>query len=87
MEEFTAWLKEILLYVPKKVWEWITDSIASAIEAIPVPDWMTNAGTSMSDIPTGVIWFANMVQLPAGIGIILAAYGIRFIIRRIPIIG
>ena len=35
----------------------------------------------------GVAYFAQGLQIPAGLGIIITAYVLRFIIRRLPIIG
>lgn len=87
LSSFAEWLLDLLLFIPRKVFELFMDAAAAAIEAIPVPDWVSSASSGLSNIPPGVVFFADFLQLPAGIAIILSAYGIRFLIRRIPVIG
>ncbi len=80
-------LEELLLYVPKKIWEWVLDQVAKAIEAIPVPDFFTQAKSALSSIPPEVGYFVEPLNLGTGLSIIIGAYLTRFLIRRIPIIG
>lgn len=84
---FKDWLRDLLLWVPQKLWELFLDGLAAVLEAIPVPSWISSAGGVFDAIPDGVIYFAQAFQLPAGLSIIVSAYVIRFLIRRIPIIG
>lgn len=84
---FKDWLRDLLLWVPKKLWELFLDGVAAVLEAIPVPSWLSGAGAVFDAIPDGVIYFAQALQLPAGLSMVLGAYVLRFIIRRIPIIG
>jgi hypothetical protein len=80
-----AWLRDEL----QALGVWLIDSLLSAMagifEAIPVPDFMVNAGTHT--IPSGVSWAASAFQLDVGLGIIVSAYIARFILRRLPVIG
>lgn len=68
---------------------WIYDSIlsglATAFEALPVPDFLLNI--SSFALPSSVTWVAAPFQIDVGIGIIVSAYTARFILRRIPGIG
>jgi len=84
---FKDWLRDLLLWVPKKLWELFLDGVTAVLEAIPVPSWLSGASAVFDAIPDGVIYFAQALQLPAGLSMILGAYVLRFIIRRIPIIG
>lgn len=84
---FKDWLRDLLLWVPKKLWDLFLDALVAVVEAIPVPSWLSSAGGVFDAIPDGVIYFAQALQLPAGLAMIISAYVIRFIIRRIPIIG
>lgn len=87
LDQLTKFLLDLVLYIPRKVWQWLTEAIVTVLEAIPVPDWLANAQVSMSNIPSGVLWFASLIELSTGVAIIISAYVIRFLIRRIPIIG
>ena len=70
-------------------WQWIFETIlgafVSVLELIPVPAWATATG-SLS-VPDGVAWFAQALELPTGAAIMASAWGIRFLVRRLPFIG
>lgn len=84
---FKDWLRDLLLWVPRKIWELMLDGLASVIEAIPVPSWLADAGDAFSGLPSGVLYFVDALNLGAGMTIILGAYVLRFLIRRLPVIG
>lgn len=85
--ELIDWLYQLLLWIPKTIFAEIMDALASVIEAIPVPGFVLTAGDAFQGIPSTILFFANKFALGEGITMILAAYLLRFIIRRIPIIG
>lgn len=84
--EILLWLLDVLLWAPKKLYELICDGLASVIEAIPAPSWLTGANPFAS-IDPGIVYFGEALQLGEGVTIILSAYLLRFVIRRIPLIG
>lgn len=86
LEELAAWLLDVLLWVPLKVWELFSDGLATVLEAIPVPDWLEGVDP-FAGIPDGVVYFADALAFEQGLAIIFSAYGIRFLIRRLPFIG
>ncbi len=63
----------------------IISVFADLISAIPVPEWMQNL-TAAQLHPT-VLWVLGELQVGYGIGIILSAYTLRFLVRRLPIVG
>lgn len=85
--EFTQWLFDLLEFLPRKIFSDILDALASVVEKIPVPDFFITAQGAFGSIPSSVLFFANKFALGEGVAMILAAYLIRFTIRRIPIIG
>lgn len=85
--KLTQWLLDAFLYIPKKLWELLLDAFATVIEAIPVPEFINTAGNAFGSIPPNILFFANFFALGEGITMILSAYVLRFIIRRLPIIG
>lgn len=44
-------------------------------------------GSSINDLPSGVLYFMNIVDFSTFIKIVLSAYISRFVIRRLPIVG
>jgi hypothetical protein len=69
------------------VWfsEQIFNALLAVIDAIPMPAWTQNAGGL--SLPPEVVWFASAFELHYGAVVVASAYGIRFLIRRMPIIG
>lgn len=87
LEDTLTWLRDLILYAPLKVWEGILDGLASLIESIPVPDFMQNLGSLFSSIDPGIAYFLSPLNLGIGVSMVLSAYVIRFIIRRLPVVG
>lgn len=75
----------------KAFFVWVSEQIFNAIiavfNAIPVPDWAASGADIFSGVPSNVGYFVGPFDLPSGAAIIVGAYGIRFLIRRIPFIG
>lgn len=84
---FAEWLKEVLLWVPRKLWAELLDGLAAILSAIPVPDFVITAQSAFAGLPSGVVFFANKFAVPEILGMVIAAYVIRFLIRRIPVVG
>lgn len=87
VEKFAAWLKDIFLWLPKKLWADMLDVLAGVIDSIGVPSFITQAGNAFRSIPPEFIFFATKLAIPEGIAMMLAALVARFILRRIPFIG
>ena len=83
-EKITCFFDEFLIFI-QEAWNAFIGSFAVVVESIPVPDFMVNVGGLI--IPDSVLYFAAAFNITAGITIIVAAYGVRFLIRRIPVIG
>lgn len=81
------WLKDVLLWVPQKVWELILSGLGAAFSAIPVPSWMSSLSTFGAGIPPGVGYFLHVMRVPEGLAMLVGAYTLRFVVRRIPVIG
>lgn len=86
-DEFAQWLKDLLLWLPLKIWEMITDGLAGVLEAIPVPDFINQAKGFMGGIPGNVLWVLDLFAVPQGMTMIMSALLLRFLVRRIPLIG
>jgi hypothetical protein len=81
------WVLELVAWVPQKIWELLLDALASALESIPAPGFVSSAGTWFGGIPGTVIYLGNFFAVAEGLGMIMAALVLRFLLRRIPLIG
>lgn len=85
--QILVWLKDLLLWLPRKITELVLDGLAFVIEAIPVPDFLQNASGYLAAVPPEVVFFLDGFLFAQGIAIIVSAFVLRFVIRRIPIVG
>lgn len=51
------------------------------------PEFFNTASQVLNSVPESVVYFADSFALDLGITMILSAYLIRFVIRRLPIFG
>jgi len=84
---FAQWLIDLLLYVPRLLFAALMNALAELLTAIPVPSWLDSAGSAFLNLSAGVMYWLEWFQLGTGISIVLSAYGLRFLIRRLPFIG
>ncbi|TBU73718.1 hypothetical protein [Phytopseudomonas daroniae] len=87
IERFAEWLKDLFLWLPRKLWAELLDSLAGLVESIGTPDFILQAQQAFNGIPSVFIFFATKLAIPEGIAMMLAALVLRFILRRIPLIG
>ena len=67
------------------LYEGILNAVLAVINAIPVPDFLASIGSY--SLPPEVVYFTVVFQLHFGVGVLVTSYTVRFIIRRIPVIG
>lgn len=87
INELVEWFFDFAQWIPKKLFSEVMDGLASFLEWIPVPSFISQASGAFGGIPGQVMYFASLFELNFGITVVLAAYSLRFIIRRIPLIG
>lgn len=82
-DAFVAFLMDLPAWAFSK----IAEGIVSFFEAIPVPDFFVSAANAFGSVPSEVVFFAEAFQIGPGVTMVLGAYLLRFIMRRIPFIG
>ncbi|EQB0423092.1 DUF2523 family protein [Pseudomonas aeruginosa] len=94
IEDFFKWVQdafdyfwELLTTFPQFVFHELVSGIVKFFQWLPVPEFFTQAGNAFQAIPPSVVYFANAFQIGPGVTMVLGAYLLRFILRRIPIIG
>lgn len=78
---------EFLKQLPEWVFSELVDGFIEFFNAIPVPDFFATAANAFGNIPPEVVYFAQPFNIGYGVTMILGAYLLRFIVRRIPIFG
>lgn len=80
-----AWLVEVLLWVPQKLYELFLAGLQALLNSIPVPSWAEDI--SLDWIPSGMAYWLEPFQVGFAMTCITGAYVIRFVIRRLPVVG
>lgn len=78
---------DVALWIPRKTYELLLDGLGLVIGAIPVPEAISAHAGALSAISGPVVWWLSVLQVPAGLGMVMSAYLVRFLIRRLPFIG
>jgi hypothetical protein len=81
------WVKELFEWIGNFIYSGLLDGLASVIEKIPAPSFVSQANSFFGNIPSIVVFFFQYFAIAEGIGFIVAALIARFILRRIPFIG
>lgn len=87
LNDFVAWVYDFITNFPAFVLDWVADGIVSFFVHLPVPSFFSTASSIWASIPSEVAFFMGLCQFNFGIALVLSAYLLRFILRRIPLIG
>jgi hypothetical protein len=87
LQQFFAWLLTFIDWIFGEIFQLICNAAIAVIAALPLPSWVTGASTMVSGLPVGVLYFAQAFDLHTGFTVMFSAWGLRFLIRRIPFIG
>ena len=82
-----TWIVDFASWCIEKAWDLLCVGLAAVLSAIPVPTWLQDAPAVIGAMPASVAYVVQGLHLSEGIAIVVGAYGIRFLIRRIPLIG
>jgi ABC-type proline/glycine betaine transport system permease subunit len=84
---FIEWATTLIDSVPKEIFASIMDALASVLESIPAPSFMSQAQSFFNGIPSTIVYFFQFFAVAEGLAMIISAITLRFLIRRIPFIG
>lgn len=87
LSDALEWLKGALLFIPRWIWSGILGALGALIKAIPVPDFFATWASSAGAMSSSVVWFLDLVQFKFGVVTVGGALLLRWLLRRIPLIG
>lgn len=85
--QILTWLLSFVDWCATEIAKVVLAALAAIITAIPVPSWMSGASGAVASIPDGVAYLIGTMHLADGCTIMISAYTLRFLIRRLPIVG
>ena len=87
IQTILTWLLGFVDWIFNEFFKVVGAAVVAVFDAIPVPSFFTSAGSFASALPPGVVYFSRGLDLTTGFTILFSAYGVRFLIRRIPFFG
>lgn len=85
--QILTWLLLFVDWCLAEVFKVLCAAALAVLDAIPVPSFFTSASGLLSALPPGVVYFSQAFDLANAFLIIFSAVGIRFLIRRLPVVG
>jgi hypothetical protein len=85
--QILAWLLGFVTWCVVQVVSLVLAGLSAIFNAIPVPAWIASASGAIANLPPGVAYLISSLELTTGAGIMISAYTIRFVIRRLPVVG
>lgn len=76
-----------LLGLPLHIFSLLLSGLSYVLNAIPAPSFFTEASGWVGSIPTLAAYLLSALQIGSLVTILVSAYTLRWVIRRIPFIG
>ena len=73
--------------LPLHIFSLLLSGLSALINGIPAPAFFSNAAGWIGSIPTLAAYLLAALQISSLVTILVSAYVLRFLIRRIPFIG
>ena len=87
LQSILTWLFGLVTWALQQCWNLVLLGLAAVLNALPVPSWLSSAPSVFAAMPDSMAYFGSVFQVSNGVQIMLSAYVIRFVIRRLPLIG
>lgn len=85
--DVATWFLDLLQSIAHWIYQGVMDALATVIEAIPAPSFLESSASVFSAVPSSVVYLVSVAEFQTGLGIVGSAYLIRFLIRRLPVVG
>jgi hypothetical protein len=92
IEKVTQWLFDLVVKIIKAIWDFFVDIaielfdlvlsvVASALKAIPVPDFMTaySLGNLIGNMDQDILFFVGILQIPTALGFLATGFSVRMV--------
>ncbi len=74
IQQLVDWFFELVQWLPKKIFSAVFDALADLLDHIPVPDFITSAGSFFGGIDPGIAYVLNFLAVNEGLAMIISAW-------------
>lgn len=85
-----CWLNSLLDAIGRMFFyllELIVNGLILVIDLMPIPFDSNDIVNVVNQLPPEIFWAFDIFDVGTGVSIVMSAYVIRFIIRRLPVVG
>lgn len=82
-----TWVFGLVDKLPLHIWVLVLGGLQAAVNAIPVPSFFASAPGYVAALPPFVAYLSGALQIGYGLGVVTSAWLLRWVLRRIPLIG
>lgn len=82
-----AWVVDFVQWVMVKAALLVFEAIIAVLSAIPVPEWISGISGNIGSLSSGILYFIAPFEFGTGMAWVVSAYLLRFLIRRLPVVG
>lgn len=83
--DFLTLIIDVLLWIPRKIYEYVADAISYFIGLLPTNSFDTQS--ALNGWSGDILYFLTLFEIQYAITVTFTALIARFILRRIPVIG
>lgn len=97
LDSLFTFVNDFILYIPRKIWEYIVDLIeylltcdicGSSNTLNLIVEYIQGFQVSgYGEVFQSVLWFMNIFHVSEGFRMLVCAFLLRFLIRRLPVFG
>lgn len=86
-EQFQEWLLELVLWIPRKVWEEFLDELAGVLESLGIPSFIIQASALLGSWGSDASYWFDLLQFNWGFSLVVSAISIRWAWSKVPFLG
>jgi len=87
INEVLKWLLDLVLWVPREIYAELMESVLGLLQELDTGEGVQLMSSSYGELDGFIRYVIAGLNLEYGLSILFGAYVIRFLIRRIPVIG
>jgi len=85
--QVVEWVVDFFQWLRVKAAVLVFDAIIAVLSLIPVPEWLESISTNGGSLSADILYFIAPFQFGTGFAWVVSAYLLRFLIRRLPVVG
>ncbi|MCY1314600.1 hypothetical protein D9M68_486370 [compost metagenome] len=87
LQQLLDWFYDLILWIPRKLFAATLDELATYLESIAPPEFMTQAKQLLAQWGPQLGWFFDIIEFNWGMSLVVSAYTMRYVWSWLPFVG